>query len=87
MICMGDSMDVKDCVVLRFQQICSERNIKWNELATISGVPPSTVYSMIDQRRRELSIRTIKKLCDGLDITLGEFFATDEFDALEQDIF
>ena len=87
MIFMGDSMDVKDCVVFRFQQICNERQIKWNELANISGVTPSTVYSMVDEKRRELSIRTIKKLCDGLGITLGEFFATEEFDALEQDIF
>lgn len=79
-------MDVKDCVVFRFQQICKERNIKLNELANISGVTPSTVYSMIDKKRREMSIRTIKKLCDGLEITLGEFFSTDEFDSLEQEI-
>ena len=79
-------MGVKDCVALRFQQICKERKIRFNELATLSGVTPSTVYSMMDSRRREVSINTIKKLCDGLDITLGEFFTTEEFDALEQEI-
>ena len=79
-------MTVKDAVVLRFQQICRQRGIKTNELATISGVTPSTVYSMMDASRRDLSILTIKKLCDGLDITLGEFFSTPEFDALEQEI-
>lgn len=79
-------MTVKDAVVLRFQQICRQRGIKTNELATISGVTPSTVYSMMDTSRRDLSILTIKKLCDGLDITLGEFFSTPEFDALEQEI-
>ncbi len=79
-------MDIKDCVVLRFQQICKERKIKLNELATLSGVTPSTVYSMVDPRRREVSIHTIKKLCDGLEMTLGEFFSTSEFDSLEQDI-
>lgn len=47
---------------------------------------PSTVYSMLDERRRDISILTIKKLCDGLEITLGEFFSTPEFDALEQEI-
>jgi hypothetical protein len=41
---------------------------------------------MMDSRRRDLSIITVKKLCDGLDITLGEFFSTPEFDALEQEI-
>ncbi len=79
-------MTVKDAVVQRFQQICRQRNIKTNELANLSGVTPSTVYSMMDASRRELSITTIKKLCDGLDITLGEFFSTPEFDALEQEI-
>lgn len=79
-------MTVKDAVVLRFQQICDQRGIKTNELANISGVTPSTVYSMMDASRRDLSIITIKKLCDGLDITLGEFFSTPELDALEQEI-
>lgn len=79
-------MTVKDAVVLRFQQICDQRGIKTNELANISGVTPSTVYSMMDASRRDLSIITIKKLCDGLDMTLGEFFSTPEFDAMEQEI-
>ncbi len=79
-------MAVKDAVVQRFQQICSQRGIKANELATMSGVTPSTVYSMMESSRRDLSIITIKKLCDGLDMTLGEFFSTPEFDALEQEI-
>ena len=79
-------MTVKDAVVLRFQQICDQRGIKTNELANISGATPSTVYSMMDVSRRDLSIITIKKLCDGLDMTLGEFFSTPEFDDLEQEI-
>jgi len=79
-------MTVKDAVVFRFQQICNQRGITTNELANLSGVTPSTVYSMMDASRRDLSIITIKKLCDGLDITLGEFFSTPELDALEQEI-
>ena len=79
-------MAVKDMVVQRFQMLCGERGIKPNELATLAGVTPSTVYSMMDVRRRDVSIVTIKKLCDGLEITLGEFFSTQEFDALEQEI-
>ena len=79
-------MDIKDAVVNRFSQLLSERNIKINELANISGVTPSTAYSMMDKSRREISIRTIKKFCDGLEITLGEFFSTPEFDNLEQEI-
>ncbi|MEY8417887.1 helix-turn-helix transcriptional regulator [Oscillospiraceae bacterium 44-5] len=66
--------------------LCKTRRIKANELATLSGVTPSTVYSMLDSRRRDVSIVTIKKLCDGLDITLGEFFSTPAFDSLEQEL-
>ena len=79
-------MDVKDMVVERFNELCLERNIKINELANISGVTPSTAYSMMDKSRRDVSIRTIKKFCDGLEITLGEFFNTEEFQSLEQEL-
>lgn len=79
-------MNVKQATVSRFQEIMRARNIRPNELANISGVTPSTVYSMLDDRRKELSINTVKKLCDGLEITLGEFFSTELFDNLEQEI-
>lgn len=79
-------MSVKDIVAKRFAELCKERGIRINELATLSGVTPSTAYSMMDERRRDISIVTIKKFCDGLGITLGEFFSTDDFDNLEQEI-
>ena len=79
-------MDVKDLVVKRFYELCKAKNITINELANISGVTPSTAYSMMDVSRRDVSIRTIKKFCDGLEITLGEFFSTEDFDNLEQEI-
>ena len=77
---------VKDAITERFIEICEERSIRPNELATLSGVTPSTVYSMLNSSRRDISILTIKKLCDGLDMTLGEFFSAPEFDNLEQEI-
>ena len=79
-------MTVKDVVAQRFKNLCKERNMKINELANVSGVTPSTAYSMMDKSRRDISIRTIKKFCDGLEITLGEFFSTKDFDNLEQEI-
>ncbi|MBQ3069950.1 MAG: helix-turn-helix transcriptional regulator [Clostridia bacterium] len=79
-------MSVKDTVAKRFKIICAERNIKINELANCSGVTPSTAYSMMDSTRRDVSIVTIKKFCDGLDMTLGEFFSHPLFDELEQEI-
>ena len=83
---LGDCMAVKDAVASRFRSLCQQRGIKPNELANISGVTPSTVYSLLDERRRDVSIITIKKLCDGLEISLGEFFAAPVFDDLEQEI-
>ena len=79
-------MNVKDAVAERFKDLCKERNIKINELANLSGVTPSTAYSMLDENRHDVSITTIKKFCDGLEITLGQFFSTPEFDNLEQEI-
>ena len=79
-------MSVKDAVAMRFRSILLERSIHINELANLSGVTPSTAYSMMDSRRRDVSIVTIKKFCDGLDITLGEFFSDPIFDSLDQEI-
>lgn len=79
-------MRIKPAIVQRFQQLCKERNIKYNELATMSGVTPSTVYSMMDDTRKDLSVITVKKLCDGLNITITEFFSAPIFEQLEQEL-
>lgn len=77
---------VKNAVVQRFKNICEQRGIAANELANISGVTPSTVYSLFDEKRQNVNITTIKILCDGLEISLGEFFSAPEFDNLTQEI-
>ncbi|MBR1430380.1 helix-turn-helix transcriptional regulator [Ruminococcus sp.] len=77
---------VKETVVQRLKSICKDRGIAANELANLSGVTPSTVYSLLNPERKNVSITTIKILCDGLDMTLGEFFSSPEFDDLEQEI-
>ena len=79
-------MQIKEAIVERIKNICLERDMKYNELATRSGVTPSTVYSMLDPSRRDLSVITLKKLCDGLDMTITEFFDDDIFKTLEQEI-
>ncbi|EOS65675.1 helix-turn-helix domain-containing protein [Oscillibacter sp. 1-3] len=79
-------MGVKDAVTARFADICRQRKMKYNELAVRAGVTPSTVYSMMDPARRDVSITTIKILCDGLDMSLAEFFSGPEFGHLEQEI-
>ena len=79
-------MSVKDAVADRVCELCEQRGIKTNRLANLAGVTPSTVYSLLDAHRRDVSILTIKKLCDGLEISLGEFFSAPQFDTLEQEI-
>ncbi len=79
-------MRTKEAIANRIISLCNERNIAVNELANISGVSPSTVYSILNEKSKNPGAITIKKLCDGLGITLGEFFCTKEFDELEQEI-
>ena len=70
----------------RILALCGERDITGNKLADISGLPPSSVKNIVYRKSKNPKIATIKKICDGLDITLGEFFSTPEFDTLEQEI-
>ena len=77
---------VKNAVAQRIRNICKERGIAPNQLANISGITPSTLYSLLDDSRKNVSITTIKILCDGLEMTLGEFFTSPEFNELEQEI-
>lgn len=79
-------MQIKEAVVRRFQDLCRQRGIKYNELATLSGVTPSTVYSMMDGSRKDVSVVTVKKLCDGLDLSIPKFFNDAIFETLEQEI-
>ena len=70
----------------RILQLCNERNISINKLANISGLPPSSVKNILYGKSQNPKIETIKMLCDGLEIILGKFFSTKDFDNLEQSI-
>lgn len=79
-------MCVKEAVIKRINEICSERGLAVNKLANLSGITPSTVYSVFDIDRKDIGIVLIKKICDGLDITLNDFFNSKIFDELEQEL-
>lgn len=79
-------MTTKEAVAQRIIDLCNERNIAINALANISGVPPSTIYSMLNQKSQNPGIVSIKKICDGLEITVREFFDDPLFDSTEQEI-
>ena len=79
-------MTTKEAIAKRIIALCNERNIAINALANISGVSPSTVYSMLNEKSKNPGVISIKKLCDGLEISVREFFDCDLFDGLEQEI-
>lgn len=79
-------MSVKEAVLKRINEICEERGIAVNRLANLSGITPSTVYSVFDIERKDIGIVLIKKICDGLEITLQDFFNSEIFDSLEQEL-
>jgi transcriptional regulator with XRE-family HTH domain len=79
-------MDTREAIVFRIKQLCEERSLTPNGLSNLAAVPQATVKSILNGESQNPGTVTIKKLCDGLEITLGEFFSTPEFDALEQEI-
>lgn len=79
-------MDTITTVRNRILSLCGERQISINKLATISALPPSSIKNILYGKSQNPKLLTIKMICDGLDITLGQFFNTPEFDALEQEI-
>ena len=81
-----ESMDTVTAVRNRILALCGEREITINKLATISALPPSSIKNILYGKSQNPKLITIKMICDGLGITLGEFFSTPEFDDLEQEI-
>ena len=79
-------MRTKEAVAQRIIELCNERNIAVNALANISGVSLSTIYSMLNQKSQNPGVVSIKKICDGLEITVRQFFDSPLFDETEQEI-
>lgn len=79
-------LNTKTAVSLRIQELCAKRELTINALANLSGVPPTTIYSMLNEKSQNPGVVSLKKICDGLEITLREFFESPLFDNLEQEI-
>ena len=79
-------MKTVDAVRNRILQLCEEQKLSINKLATICALPPSSVKNILYGKSQNPKLLTIKMICDGLEMTLGEFFSTPEFDALDQEI-
>ena len=79
-------MTLKEAIAHRITALCEQRGYNPSSLAYLSGMDRSTIYSILGEKSKSPEVATIKKICDGLDMTLGQFFSASEFDSLEQEI-
>ena len=79
-------MDIGEAVKERILELCREKNLSVNKLSNMSGVTQSTVNNIVSVRNHSATISTIKKLCDGMGITIEDFFNSELFRGLEQEI-
>ncbi len=79
-------MRVNEAVKQRIIELCQENHITLNKLSTICGITQSTLNNIISRHNATTTVSTIKKICDGLEITILEFFSSPLFDNLEQEI-
>ena len=79
-------MNIGEATKLRIIELCREHRITINKLATISGITQSTLSNIVGGRNNSATISTIKKICDGLNISIRDFFTSELFDDLEQEV-
>lgn len=79
-------MNISQAVIERIEGLCQERNLSINALCNLSGITQSTVNDIVNGATQNARIATIKKLCDGLGISVRDFFDCDLFSNLEQEI-
>ena len=79
-------MNAKQAVSARILELCKQKGIAINALANSAGISPSTIYSILNTKSMNPGIVTIKQICDGIDLSLREFFDSPVFENLEQEI-
>ena len=79
-------MRVGEAVRLRILELCRQNDITLNKLSIICGITQSTLNNIISGRNATTTVSTIQKICDGLEITILDFFSSPIFDDLEQEM-
>ena len=79
-------MRIGEAVRLRILELCEGRKITVNRLSTLCGITQSTLSNITGGRNQSTTISTLKKICDGLEMSIGEFFDSPLFEDLEQEI-
>ena len=75
-----------ELIAERIRELCQERELTPNGFSYVAGMPQATIKSILNGETKSPEVITIKKLCDGFGITLAQFFDTDAFNNLEQEI-
>ena len=79
-------MNIGEATRLRIKELCKKKSITLNKLSTICGITQSTLNNIASGRNNSTTLSTVKKICDGLEISIKDFFSSDIFDNLEQEI-
>lgn len=79
-------MNIGDAVRLRILELCSDHEITVNKLSTLSGITQSTLNNIVSGRNNSTTVSTVKKICDGLELSVIDFFTSPLFENLEQEI-
>ncbi len=79
-------MTLKEAIIQRILNLCDEHGLTINKLSTICGITQSTINNIVNGRNKSTTTSTVKKICDGLGITITEFFDDPLFQGLEQEI-
>ena len=79
-------MTLKEAIIQRIFKLCDERGLTINKLSTVCGMTQSTINNIVNGRNKSVTTSTVKKICDGLGITITDFFDDPLFRDLEQEI-
>ena len=79
-------MRVGEAVRFRIMELCQERNLSVNKLSGMCGLTQSTLNNIVSGRNNSTTVATVKKICDGLEISILDFFNCTLFEELEQEI-
>lgn len=79
-------MTLKEAIIRRILNLCDEHGLTVNKLSTVCGMTQSTLNNIVNGRNKSTTTSTVKKICDGLDITIVDFFDDPLFRDLEQEI-
>ena len=79
-------MNIGEAVRLRIIELCENHNITLNKLSTVCGITQSTLNNIVSGRNNSTTVSTVKKICDGLELNIIDFFSSPIFENLEQEI-